>query len=47
VVGVVADRAGMRLGLSTATLCPLAMALLLLWMRRLHSVSSKARMAPH
>ena len=33
-VGVAADRIGMRVGLSTATLCPLFMAFLLLWMRR-------------
>ena len=33
-IGVAADSIGMRWGLSTATLCPLAMAFLLVWMRR-------------
>ena len=33
-VGVVADTAGMRWGISTATVCPLAVALLLPWMRK-------------
>jgi fucose permease len=34
-VGVVADHWGLRWGLASATLCPLAMILILLWMRRL------------
>jgi fucose permease len=34
-VGVVADHWGLRWGLASATLCPLAMILTLLWMRRL------------
>jgi len=33
-VGVTADRSSLRLGLATSTVCPLLMALVLLWIER-------------
>jgi fucose permease len=45
-VGVVADHWGLRWGLATATLCPLAMILTLLWMRQLPVIKRREDLAP-
>jgi fucose permease len=45
-VGVVADHWGLRWGLASATLCPLAMILTLLWMRRLPATKRREDLAP-
>lgn len=45
-VGVVADHWGLRWGLASATLCPLAMILTLLWMRQLPVTKRREDLAP-